>query len=182
MPPSQKAAAMEVRDYMVDLRKHWQDEKTKKKEDQSSQQRPDPLPESKNGKTRASCNFDGDATNGEATALSVPNQEVAMLSDLNDSPPELLETDSEDDVWEGDHISAISCSDDDFEVEDLCWDHFGILKRDKEDSVRGSEAEASGSSLSEGLRSCLHKTPRNVGGEARRSARIREEEKRNIRD
>ena len=37
--------------------------------------------------------------------MSVPNREVAVLSDPNDSQPELLDTDSEDDVWEDDRIS-----------------------------------------------------------------------------
>ena len=37
VPASQRKAAMEVREYMDDLNKHWQDEKKREKENQPSQ-------------------------------------------------------------------------------------------------------------------------------------------------
>ena len=62
----------------------------------------------------------------EATVVSVPNRETEMPKG-SEEVLELLDSDSEDSFWDGDQCSAISCSDGDFELEDLFGDHFNVL-------------------------------------------------------
>ena len=73
--------------------------------------------------------------------------------------PDLGDTSESDlDPLEDDSLSAISGSEGDFEIEDLCWDHFGVLGSDPGDELEGSAASVSADS------SPLNQTVEPVGG------------------
>ena len=108
--------------------------------------------------------LDGDSTDGVATVPSVPSRDVAVSTDSLESSLELLDAESDDDDCENDCVSAVSCSDGDFEPEklpeNLCWDHFGVLKPEKSDCANESNTGSEKGSSSNGLRSCLRKESR----------------------
>ena len=117
------------------------------------------MPETESGESRAPECADVGVGTDEATVLSVSSREPVSAPESDDEVPTFLDTDESDvDLLGDDRFSAISSSEGDFDVEDLCWDHFGVLDYSFDGGMRASSACSSvDSSVSEqaGASSCI---------------------------
>ena len=100
----------------------------------------------------------------EATVLSVPSRDESEDASHSDEVESSDDDDNNNNIWGSDRCSAFSCNDDDFETENICWDHFGVVDGKRKDKMQVSrevfpaaDPEVQAPSSAETLKSCLRR-------------------------
>ena len=115
------------------------------------------MPEASGAEPRASEKVDiGVGTDG-TSVLTVRGNDSAIMLESDEEMPELDGTsDSDLDPFGDDRLSAISGGESDFDIDDLCGDHFEVFGGDSSDELGGSAAGLSvgSSSLNQTVEPC----------------------------